>query len=164
MVVAVVFTVLAVFMLVIVFTFIIISKIFFFRPFFQFGNPTGARKDLFKIEAVGCQQLFQRYLTARCFDHRDIRLQLLDNCADLFHLIFRHQIFFIDDERGAELNLLHKQRFDIFFSHIFVEQLIAACKLINQPFGVHNADDIIQVAVFDCFNRLRNRHRLAYAA
>ena len=46
-------------------------------------------------------------------------LELSNNRPHLFHLIFRYQIFFIDNERGAKLNLLDEERFDIFFSHIF---------------------------------------------
>ena len=125
-IVVIVFVMVAVFMLVMVVViavlmvmitlFIII--VIFFRTFFQFGDPARTFKDFFKVKPLCRKQILERHLTPRCLYHLNMGLELSNNRSHFFHLIFRYQIFFIDNERRTKLNLLDEERFDIFFSHI----------------------------------------------
>ena len=93
-------------LMVVVALFIIIV---FFRTFFQFGDPARTFKDFFKVKPLCRKQILERHLTPRCLYHLHMGLKLSDNRPHLFHLIFRYQIFFIDNECGAKLNLLDKE-------------------------------------------------------
>ena len=159
-----VFMLMAVFVMMFMIVFGVFFFLFFFRALFKLGNPAGAFKNFFKIEAIRREQFFHRDAAAHGFQNFYVRLKLAHNRADFFHLFFGYQIRFIYDKRRTKFDLLNEQRFNVFLFHIFVEEQAAVGKFIRKPFRIYHTDNIIQASVADCFNRLRNRHRFAHAA
>ena len=135
-------------------------------------HPHGGTVDLVEVEAVGVQQLAHGNVALRGLHDHGVLLQAADDGTQLVDLLARHLVALVEDEGGAELDLLDEQGLQVLLVHILGQQVATAVELVPHARAVHHGHDVIEVersravplgAVAEVGDGVRDGHRLADA-
>ena len=84
-----------------------------------------------EVEAAGIEQLLHRHVAVVGDDDLCIALEAPDESLELGELVLRHEVALVQDDGGAELELLDQQRLDIVFLDIVAQQVLAAIEAMR---------------------------------
>ena len=129
--------------------------------FLKLLAPSRAGVDLLKIKTGRGKNFGYINISVVGLDNLDTRVQDFNHFADFPELVLSDQILFVDYERGAELNLLDQKRLDVLLV-LFVQELVSTGKLINKAGCVNNANNIVQLSVFNHLKFLGDWHWFAH--
>ena len=76
-------------------------------------DPGGGVVGAHKVETAGIEQLLHGDLTVLSLDDYGVLLQTAHDSLELGNLLRRHGIGLVEDQRGAEFNLLDEQALDV---------------------------------------------------
>ena len=93
------------------------------------------------VENIGNSYLAEAYLNNSCLGLEDFNHSL--NSAKLLGCYLVH---LVDDNCGAELDLLDKKIFDILFVNVFLKKIVAAAKFGSHSQRINNGNDVVKTA------------------
>ena len=118
----------------------------FFHHVFQRLHPADGRAGAFDVEAAGVEDVLHVHLAVIGLDDIGGGVQAADDGADKAELFGFKAVHLVQDDRGAEFDLLDDEVGDILVLKVFVHQLLAAHELVHKAQGVHHRDHAVEAA------------------
>ena len=159
MVVVVMFVMLVVlFVVMVVVIVLVVSEL----ALFQGLAPACCAVDGVEIERSGGQDVLDGDVAVAGLDDVYTRMEGLDDLADLGQVGFGDEVDLVDDQRGAELDLLDQEALDVLFLNlVLLQEVLSAGELVHESCGVHDSDYVVQRAVLNQLQLLGYGHGLA---
>ena len=107
-------------------------------------DPGGGVVGAHKVEAVGIEQLLHGDLAVLGLDDHGILLQASHDGLELGDLLRAHGVGLVEDQRGAELDLLDEQALDVVLVDILGQQVATAVELVVHAGAVDHGHDVIE--------------------
>ena len=108
-------------------------------------DPRGGGVGALEAEAAGVEDLVHGDVAVFRLDDHGVLLEAADDGLQLGDLVRVHEVGLVEDERGAELDLLDEQRLDVVLVDVVLEQVLAAVELVVHARAVHDGHDVVQV-------------------
>ena len=106
--------------------------------------PRGGLVGAVEVEAPGVEDLGHGHVALRRLDDDGLGLQAADEGLELGELLGRHEVGLVEDDRGAELELLDEQGLDVLLVDVLLEQVLAAVELVEHTGGVDHRHDVVE--------------------
>jgi len=108
-------------------------------------GPCGRVVGRLKAEASGIEKLAHGHVAVLGLDDHRIFLQASNNGLELLDLRGRDPVGLVEDDRGAELDLLDDKALDVILVDVIGEKVLAAVELVPHACAIDHGDDVIEV-------------------
>ena len=108
-------------------------------------RPHGGVVSLLEAEASRVEKLAHGHVAVLgLHDHR-VPLEAADDGLELLDLLGRDLVGLVEDDRGAELDLLDDETLDVILVDVVGEKVLAAVELVPHAGAVDHGDDVVEV-------------------
>ena len=108
-------------------------------------RPHGGVVGLLEAEASRVEKLAHGHVAVLgLHDHR-VPLEAADDGLELLDLLGRDLVGLVEDDRGAELDLLDDETLDVILVDVVGEKVLAAVELVPHAGAVDHGDDVVEV-------------------
>ncbi len=107
-------------------------------------DPGGGAEGAAEVETPGVHELGEGHVAVLGLHDHGLLLQAAHDGLELGELLGAHHVGLVEDERGAELDLLDEQVLDVVLLNVLGEQVAAARELVEHARAVHHGHDVVQ--------------------
>ena len=136
-------------------------------------SPACGGDSLFKVIALSIKYISYIHLAVAYLDYPCVGLESLYHSFYTAKLLRCHLVHLVEDDGGAELDLLNEQVLDVLLVDALLEKVVAAAELGRHSQGIHHGNDVVKAAygreapvpglALENGYGLGNGHGLAYA-
>ncbi len=136
-------------------------------------SPACGGDSLFKVIALSIKYIGYIHLAVAYLDYPCVGLESLYHSLYTAKLLRCHLVHLVEDDGGAELDLLNEQVLNVLLVDALLEKVVAAAEFSSHSQGIHHGNDIVQAAyggeapvpglALENGYGLGNGHGLAYA-